>query len=740
MPSSQAGDQVSDLIRALALGWRNLAAYPPGHPALVGSVDAAHRCLTKLRGPAGEVALGIASDGVLYGREKVDSTHAQKFAHALYSRGVAVVRFDAATEPSDIEKFLRLLGSPPGEKRPIWEELTAAGVVNINLQPVDYSAVQVTDDLSTPPAQKPEASSLWEEILQTLLAGHDLSPESRMLLTREVHSGNELAEMVFEYLRTIGREPETKTVFDPNATFGVRFQVPIPEPGQEADDPDALAASVAEAIGRQLARATGLRRQLAVQQAVQLLRTLPDPMRTAVLEAVLRVLATDETAGSLLKDFTGSLPSDEVLETLRYMATLPKISSHAMRLVESLVAIQKHEPAPQPVSAAAVEELVHLFAEEDIDRFNPEDHQALLETVSVQVPQVATQTISALETLGDRVETVTDEAVSRQMARILLELLERYGTSRPPAMILSRIESAFRSQLSSGQFAEALEVLERLQATTKSVSPLREPVQELLVRLANPETIQALVDRLHSTDTANTAVLQRLVEAMGSAAARNLLIALAEENNRSRRRTLFDFVASLGPVIIPEAVKFLSDSRWYVVRNIIVLLRTVNDRTSLAEVRRCMRHPDLRVRLEAIKSLLSFQTAVPPGLLEELLNDPDPKLAETAIALVGNYGIKEAVEPLLQILDHGDLFGRRRTIRLKAIKALGELAEPAALPRLQKFFSNSILPWPAREERRAAYESLSGYPREVRTAIAEQGARSRDPYIRDLSRRILGGK
>jgi len=169
----------------------------------------------------------------------------------------------------------------------------------------------------------------------------------------------------------------------------------------------------------------------------------------------------------------------------------------------------------------------------------------------------------------------------------------------------------------------------------------------------------------------------------------------------------------------------------------VVLLRTVNDRSSLPEIRKCARHPDLRVRLEAIKSLLTFQSTVPAGLLDEVLNDPDPKLAETAISLVGNYGIKEAVGPLLQILEKNDYLGRRRTIRLKAIKALGELAQPEALPRLQRFFADSFFPWPAREERRAAWESLSAYPREARLTIMEQGLRSRDPYVRDIARRIL---
>ncbi|HEV8660982.1 MAG TPA: hypothetical protein VGS96_20450, partial [Thermoanaerobaculia bacterium] len=84
MEQGSAANQVADFIRALALAWKNLAAYPPGHPALSGSVEAAHRALMDLRGPAGEVALGIAADGILYGDDKIDSTQAQKFAQALY--------------------------------------------------------------------------------------------------------------------------------------------------------------------------------------------------------------------------------------------------------------------------------------------------------------------------------------------------------------------------------------------------------------------------------------------------------------------------------------------------------------------------------------------------------------------------------------------------------------------------------------------------------------------------------
>src|SRR5712691_11374000 len=105
---STAANQVVDFVRALALGWKNLAAYPPGHPSLVRSLNLIHQRLADLRGPAGEIVLGIARDGVVYGEEKIDSTYAQKFGNALYTRGVAVLRFDLETKPEAVEKFLRL--------------------------------------------------------------------------------------------------------------------------------------------------------------------------------------------------------------------------------------------------------------------------------------------------------------------------------------------------------------------------------------------------------------------------------------------------------------------------------------------------------------------------------------------------------------------------------------------------------------------------------------------------------
>src|SRR6185295_2786030 len=122
------------------------------------------------------------------------------------------------------------------------------------------------------------------------------------------------------------------------------------------------------------------------------------------------------------------------------------------------------------------------------------------------------------------------------------------------------------------------------------------------------------------------AVIQKLTERMGLAASHMLLVALAEEDKLGRRRRLFDFAVSLGPAIVPAATRFLADDRWFVVRNVIILLRSVNDRTSLPEIRRVAQHLDLRVRMATITRLLPPAPIAPRNLLTAAMPDPDPTI------------------------------------------------------------------------------------------------------------------
>ena len=723
--------QVVEFVRALALGWKNLAAYPPGHPVLANSLNLIHDRLAELRGPAGELTLGVARDGILFGTEKIDSTYAQKFGNALYTRGVALLRFDTTTDVAAIETFLRLLGgtNAPDQKEPIWQELTSRGVLSIHLQPVDYSDVKVSDDLD---ADRPKTVSeeLWDDILRAILEGHELTSEGQRLLNQKIKSTSELAGLILQYVK----EAEKAAEYDPNATFGVRFVAPI-----NMADAEQVSDRLGDSVGAFISGSTGTKREIAVQQAVELLKSLPDPMRAAVMRSVMRALAGDESAAALLRDFVSHLAKDDVLETLRVLSNTMNLSTHAMRLVEALMATakpaQQGTPSPEIVSS-----VIKLFGEDDIDRFNPDDHKQLLDQVSIDIPEAAARAIGSMGDLGNRVETVSASAVNHQLSRTLLALVRKQGPRRPPWGVLQRLETVFREELLTPNYGSALAIAREMQeiAITATNPALQDAIHDFFERISTSETLQLLIDALHSA-TDNVRDIEQLLEILGTSATRNLLLALAEESNRSRRRRLLTFVSSLGSVIVPEVKPFLTDKRWFVVRNMLVLLRAIGDRSLLPEIRKVAAHQDMRVRLEAIRALIALEPTPPRGLLEEAIHDPDPKIAEKAIILVGNLGIKEAVDPLLKIVEGNDIFGGRRLLRLRAIKSLGELAEPAALTKLQRFFTESILPWPAREERRAAYESLAGYAPSVRGPFVEKGRRSRDAYVREVCEKMGSG-
>ncbi len=725
MSSTGAAIQVIDFVRAFATAWKNLAAYPRTHPAVVSSLDAAAKRLEEVRGPAGEVTFGIARDALVYGTLTLDTPAAQKLAYELYSRGVAVLRFGSETNPAELEAFLHLLAaSAPGhESRPVWEQATAAGIVNINLQPVTYGAVQLSDDLSDAPDEQRE-ESLWEEILRALLEGRQFGGSA---------AGGSAA-MVNELSRMLTRYVDATTGAPPSIEEGATFGVPVASRG---DRLAAVFSFMETTFGERLRTLSSQGMQHSLEQGMQLLRTLASPIRNVVLAGILRALGGEDSRVDRMRQFAAELPGDEVLEALRYLSSMDRHSVHTAALLRSLTLGTEapDEEAPASPAPDAIADLVRLFGEDDPDRFNPTDHQKLLESAAIRVPGTCPAAEGAIEELGRRTETVASAAVRRQLASVLMDLLAGAPAGRDLGGILQRVDQLFRRFVESQEYDDASALMERLQKTAAMGTEELKRAVDAHLRSARP---MGLAERIQEADPEKLPALRRIVASLGEPALRDLLEALAEEANLSRRRRLFDFLTALGPTVAPAAASFLRDERWYVVRNMIGLLRVLGDRTSLPELRKLGKHKDLRVRIEAIKALYELDGNVPKTLLDDMFRHPDPHLAQGAVALVGAYRIKEGVDPLLRMLSARDYLGSARKIRLKAIRALGEIGDPRALSSMNAFFRTSWFPWPAREERLAAWESLALYPPRAREDLVAQGLKSRDGAIRAICAKLAG--
>jgi HEAT repeat protein len=470
-----------------------------------------------------------------------------------------------------------------------------------------------------------------------------------------------------------------------------------------------------------------------VNQVAELVRALPLAVREEIVAAAVGALAEDASREAL-DALSGAVAPDTMLQALRRVAAEGPLGEHALRLMRALSAAL---PAAGPQSdehptPELLDELRRMFASDDADRFNPEDHGALLEQAQLVMPRANPGVVNDL---GARAADLADDQIMARLGWACLEMLGQLGTRDGFQGTLGRLEAVFQELVASGQLEAATTLAEEMHelAVDETTAPvLRTRLEEAMARMGAPHVLAGLLEALHRRGAQASALARRLIDALGGAAGRSFLLALVEEEDKSRRRRLLELLVSIGPPIVPHVVGLLGDGRWYVVRNMVLLLHRIGDRVAVDQIRRTASHPDLRVRLEAIKCLLSFDPRLSADLLEKAIKDPDPKLAETAVALAGNYGIREAVPPMLDIVDSYDLFGARRALRLKVLKALGELGAPAALPRLERFFRNWRMPMVALEERRAAFRSLQGYDAAARADLVARGLQSNDAEIRRI--------
>jgi hypothetical protein len=754
--------------------WRNLAAYPADHPARSAALVTAHGRIQAYLAVASPLTLGIGRDGLVSGGKKLEAAQVRAFARALYRRNGALLRIAEGVEARELESFLALLGDTgAGRDRPMTiEELRAAGIDHITVAAIDYAGLLATTDVSEPAGE----GSLWEGLLQALLEGQPPGALGGMGQPRERYSAETIASLFRGTPGPVGTGggpaaggagPGTSAGGGWGSGSGTGAGERGSSPGGPGDSgprgglgggtggglgsgggPSVgglgmpAAYTLAHAVGARLAAADSDERDRLNPQVIQLIRTLPAEVREPVLAAALRVLATDNRSSAHLAALAAALPSADVLRGLQRLAREHgQLSAHALGMAQALA--ETHEGISDtsflPEPPADLAEMAALFREEDVDRYNPEDHRTLLaQKPTIDLAVIAVELAADPDAFGP--DTESDDAIERRVVTTLLDMIATSPAVVQP-LVMGRLRDIFTRALQVRRFTQAVGIIRTVRelAADPAQAERREALEEFVATLADAQTLASLVAASRQPGGPPFVQVQTLVLALGASASRGLLEALAAEPERARRLRLIELAASLGPAIVPETRRLLADPRWYVVRNMILLLRRVQDRSAVEEIRRCADHPDLRVRLEAIRALFAFDSNVPRDLLARTIHHPDPRLAEAAVLLTGQHGISEATDLLVEILRRWDLLGRRRSIRLKALRALADLGAAAVLPRIAHFFREWPFPIVAREERRAAYRLLGSYDEAARAPYVAQGERARDPMIREICRGLHKG-
>jgi hypothetical protein len=398
------------------------------------------------------------------------------------------------------------------------------------------------------------------------------------------------------------------------------------------------------------AEAAALRRRTA-----RLIRTLnPDTLRRLVQ------MGGDFTQRrQFLVDATDGMAVDAVLDILKAAAETSQESiSHALvRLLSKLAAhAETGVAAVRPQADAALRDQVRALLEGwTLPNPTPGAYGAALQGMSRAAP---------LAQPGSPPARAAGRAVEPD--RVVAVALEA-GVAGP------RLTAAVDAVASGGRLPQLLDALDGA-AETEAAELVRH-------HIASAD----MVARLVAGEAVDFPTLERLITRTGPAAAPPLLDRLALAEARGTRRGLLALLTKLGAAIAPLVIARLEDPRWYVTRNLLALLEDLGPLPADYSAGAYLRHPDARVRWQAMK--LQFkQPTDRTAALTAGLSDPDPRTLRLAL------GVAVATQTCPE--DAVSVLASRATdrtvtadVRVLAVRVLGYCTAVTALQALLRLTS-----------------------------------------------------
>lgn len=231
----------------------------------------------------------------------------------------------------------------------------------------------------------------------------------------------------------------------------------------------------------------------------------------------------------------------------------------------------------------------------------------------------------------------------------------------------------------------------------------------------------------------------RLAGALRSYLIPYLLDALSDETDTSRRKFMIMLLTSIPGDVLSHISRRLSDSRWYVLRNMLFLLRECQGRSHASEVKDFLEHEVPLVRLEALRTLLSFQTPAAEEYVVKFLQSENPLLQKGAAWLAGTYRIKEAVPHLVRLLDEKDPLSKKVVFKRGIVRALGRIGDGSVVNHLLSVCRSINLRQKEDYDklRTDIFKTLRNYPLSSVKPLIDYGMQSSNKEIAALSSKLM---
>ena len=705
MAQEEKGDKLpldatllSDAVIELNISRRSVGRYPPEHPIVRTSIEKALTHLQNLFAIRASITLGIGQDMLVVDEYILDRKNPvfREFAQSLHAKGIAAITFSAGLTQAGLTRLHEFVTS---RDMPIGKELAeraAKEISCIKLSPIDF-----TDFTFVEGARRKgmAGGDVWEDYIYGLLEGRLVEGDnnSRILALSP--------EAVADIVNTAMTEESSAESYDRVITAY------ITKKKVSRISRDALSKFVSF-----LDRLKPEIRQQFLSRSGSLLSE-----NSESFEEVVREMTPEkfDRVAALFSEQASQIPA--ALKNL-----MEKLSSVRMTNTSNFDFFYNKTAVLHDIELG--DDVIKLFGDDSFHAFVSEEYQQELD-------RMLSARGSYNIAFAPFIKECEEEVIDTVILDIMLDLLQTdFLTEEDYRAIGARVIDFLTVFIETGRFQQIYETYEVMTAQMTGEKFIHETAG-ILDYFRSDEFITNMVSAITLWGRKERDGAIRLAGALRNSVINPLFAALEEAKDPSVRKFLLSVLESMGTDVLPNAVSRLNDKQWFVVRNMLYLIRECNGVKEADKIRKLVRHDHAVIRMEAVKTLLHFRTPDAVSHVRAFLKNPDPDIRKGTIRLAGTYKVREVVPQLIEYLEKRDVFGAEAEDKIDIVRALGDIGDARAVASLEKIYNSLALfnKGNIEELRVEIFKSLDKYPVGAVRKLIEKGLSSKNEKIRAIS-------
>jgi hypothetical protein len=298
--------------------------------------------------------------------------------------------------------------------------------------------------------------------------------------------------------------------------------------------------------------------------------------------------------------------------------------------------------------------------------------------------------------------------------------------------------------LYDAQFGHALKLVRFLDQSLKNgilTAEQRQVVSNALSGVLSDGTVEVLRETIDSGETVSHEDLRELLQILGLPSLAGICELLGRVEKLKMRKVIVEVLIELGRDKPEVFTPYLSDPRWYLVRNLVLVLSLLETPVALEMIVGLISHKEQRIRKEVLGFLERSADPKAKTYILKYLRDDSSALRIRALQVLSRERLPFALKPALALTASEDFKGKDLAEKKAIYEAIGELGGEQVLPLFRdmllkrRWFQRAV----DRESALCAVAGLLKVRGAAARALLDEVRGQRNGEVRGLIEQALGG-